>query len=152
MSKSFLFVVWAGGGNVQPQLTLARRLAARGHMVAMLAPEVLAEKIEAAGVVYEPYREAPEHDEGVPERSLIRDFDARTPIGAVTAVRENLLAGMAAPITADVLALLERRRIDVIASDYLLLGALVAAERARVPAAMLVYNVYPFLSPGRPPL
>jgi hypothetical protein len=36
MSKSFLFVVWAGGGNVPPQLTLARRLATRGHAVRML--------------------------------------------------------------------------------------------------------------------
>jgi len=27
MSHEFLFVLWTGGGNVPPQLTIARRLA-----------------------------------------------------------------------------------------------------------------------------
>src|SRR6266540_2414908 len=151
MSKSFLFVVWAGGGNVPPQLTLARRLAARGHAVRILAPAVLHERIEDAGLVYEPYREAPEHDEAVPERSLVRDFEQRSSLGAVAAVRDNLLAGMAGPVAADVLSVLERERIDAVASDFNLFGALFAAEKAQVPAAMLVHTVYPFPSPGRPP-
>ncbi|MGH2557106.1 MAG: glycosyltransferase, partial [Actinomycetota bacterium] len=150
MRKSFLFVVWAGGGNVPPQLTLARRLAARGHSVRMLGPAVLREGIEAAGVVYEPYREAPEHDEAVPERSLVRDFD-RSPLGAIAAVRNNLLAGMAAPVAADVLSILERQGVDVVAFDFSLFGALFAAEKAQVPAAMLVHTVYPFPAPGYPP-
>jgi MGT family glycosyltransferase len=150
MSKTFLFVVWAGGGNVPPQLTLARRLLARGNAVRMLAPAALRDRIEEAGLVYEPYREAPEHDEAVPERSLVRDFEQRSPIGAVAAVRDNLLAGMAGPVAADVLSVLERQQIDVVASDFNLLGASFAAEKARVPAAMLVHTVYPFPSPGRP--
>jgi len=143
MSK-FMFVVWAGGGNVPPQLTLARRLAARGHEVRMLAPAVLRERIESAGLLFEPYGEAPEHDEAVPEHSLIRDFEHRTPLGAAAAVRDKLLAGMAAPVAADVLAVLQRERIDVIAADHLLPGALFAAQKASVPAAMLVHTVYPF--------
>ena len=49
MSKDFLFVLWAGGGNVPPQLALARRLVARGHRVQMLAPAVLRDVVEAAG-------------------------------------------------------------------------------------------------------
>jgi MGT family glycosyltransferase len=151
MSKSFLFVVWAGGGNVPPQLTLARRLVARGHSVRMLAPAALRERIEEAGVVYEPYRAAPEHDEAVPERSLVRDFEQRSPLGAVAAVRENLLAGMAGPVAADVLSILERQGVHAVASDALLFGALFAAEKAQVPAAMLVHTVYPFPAPGLPP-
>jgi UDP:flavonoid glycosyltransferase YjiC (YdhE family) len=150
MSKSLLFVVWAGGGNVPPQLTLARRLAARGHAVRMLAPAVLRDQIEEAGVAYEPYREAPEHDEGVPERSLVRDFEQRSPRAAVAAVRDKLVAGMAGPIAADVLSALERNRIDVVASDFSLLGALFAAEKAQIPAAMLVHTVYPFPTAGGP--
>ena len=31
MTREFLFVLWAGGGNVPPQLTLAGRLVERGH-------------------------------------------------------------------------------------------------------------------------
>ncbi len=151
MSKTFLFAVWAGGGNVPPQLTLARRVAAMGHEVRVLAPAVLRDRIEAAGLAHEPYVDAPEHDEAVPERSLIRDFEARTPIGAATAVRERLLAGMAGRIARDVLRIMERRRIDVVAPDTMLLGGLFAAEASRVPAAMLVHTVYPFPTPGVPP-
>ena len=151
MSREFLFVLWAGGGNVPPQLTLARRLVERGHRVRMLAPAVLRESIEAAGIVFEPYREIPEHDESVPERSLVRDFEARSKVAALAAARDNLLAAMARPVAADVLSTLERRPADVMAFDYVLFGSLFAAEKAGVPAAMLIHTVYPFPAPGLPP-
>jgi UDP:flavonoid glycosyltransferase YjiC (YdhE family) len=151
MSKEFLFVLWAGGGNVPPQLTLARRLVARGHRVRMLAPAVLRESIEAAGIAFEPYREAPEHDESVPERSLVRDFEARSKAGEIAASRDNLVAAMARPVAADVLTTLARRPADVVAFDFLLFGAGFAAEKAAVPAAMLVHTMYPFPALGLPP-
>jgi UDP:flavonoid glycosyltransferase YjiC (YdhE family) len=151
MSREFLFVLWAGGGNVPPQLTLALRLAARGHRVRMLGPAVLRERIEAAGIEFEPYREIPEHDESVPERSLVRDFEARSKAAAIAASRDNLVGAMARPVAADVLATLERRPADVVAFDFLLSGALFAAEKAGVPAAMLIHTVYPFPAPGLPP-
>jgi UDP:flavonoid glycosyltransferase YjiC (YdhE family) len=151
MSREFLFVLWAGGGNVPPQLTLARRLVARGHGVRMLAPAVLRDSIEAAGIAFEPYHEIPEHDESVPERSLVRDFEARSKAGAIAASRDNLVAAMARPVAADVLATLERRPADVVAFDFLLSGAAFAAEKAALPAAMLIHTVYPFPAPGLPP-
>jgi MGT family glycosyltransferase len=151
MSREFLFVLWAGGGNVPPQLTLARRLAARGHRVRMLAPAVLRESIEAAGIEFEPYREIPEHDESVRERSLVRDFEARSRIGAITAARDNLVAAMTRPVAADVLATLERRPADVVAFDFTLAGALFAAEKAALPAGMLIHTTFPFPAPGLPP-
>ena len=43
-------VLWAGGGNVPPQLSVARQLVARGHRVRMLAPAALRNSIEAAGM------------------------------------------------------------------------------------------------------
>lgn len=139
--SSFLFTLWAGGGNVPPQLALARRLTARGHQVRVLAPAILRQKVVAAGATYEPYDQTPEHDEAVPERSLLRDFDARTPLGALTAARNRLLVGLAAPVAADAGAILEREAVDVVAPDWMLLGALYAAERAGVPAAPLVHSV-----------
>ena len=151
MSREFLFVLWAGGGNVPPQLTLARRLVARGNRVRMLAPAVLREPIEAAGLAFEPYREIPEHDESVPERSLVRDFEARTKAAALAASRDNLVAAMARPVAVDVLATLERRGADVVAFDFVLFGSLFAAEKAAVPAAMLIHTIYPFPAPGLPP-
>jgi UDP:flavonoid glycosyltransferase YjiC (YdhE family) len=151
MSKEFLFVLWAGGGNVSPQIVVARDLVARGHSVRMLAPAVLRDAIESAGITYEPYRQIPEHDESVAERSIVRDFEARSEIGRLAAARDNLVGGMAQPVAADVLSSLERSPADVVAFDYLLLGSLFAAEKARVPAAMLIHTIYPFPAPGLPP-
>lgn len=151
MSQEFLFVLWAGGGNVPPQLMLARRLVARGHRVRMLAPAVLRESIESAGIAFEPYDEIPEHDESVPERSLVRDFEARSKAAAIAASRDNLVGAMARPVAADTLATLERRPADVVAFDFLLAGAAFAAEKAALPAAMLIHTVYPFPAPGMPP-
>jgi MGT family glycosyltransferase len=151
MSREFLFVLWAGGGNVPPQLTLARRLVDRGHRVRMLAPAVLRESIEAAGIAFEPYHDIPEHDESVAERSLVRDFEARSKTAAIAASRDNLVAALARPVAADVLATLERRPADVVAFDFLLAGALFAAEKAAMPAAMLIHTIYPFPAPGQPP-
>jgi MGT family glycosyltransferase len=151
MSREFLFVLWAGGGNVPPQLTLARHLMARGHRVRMLAPAVLRESIEAAGIAFEPYHEIPEHDESVPEHSLVRDFEARSKTAEIAASRDNLVGAMVRPVAADVLATLERRPADVVAFDFLLAGALFAAEKAALPTAMLIHTVYPFPAPGLPP-
>ncbi len=151
MSREFLFVLWAGGGNVPPQLALARRMVERGHRVRLVAPAVLRESIESAGIAFEPYSEIPEHDESVPERSLVRDFEARSKAAALAAARDNLVAAMVRPVAADVLATLERRPADAVAFDFLLFGALFAAEKAAVPAAMLIHTIYPFPAPGLPP-
>jgi UDP:flavonoid glycosyltransferase YjiC (YdhE family) len=151
VSREFLFVLWAGGGNVPPQLAIARRLVARGNHVRMLAPAVLRESIEAAGIVFEPYGETPEHDESDRKRSIVRDFEARSKAGAVAAARDNLIAGLARPVAVDVLASLDRRPADVVAYDFLLFGARFAAEKAGSPAAMLIHTIYPFPAPGMPP-
>jgi len=151
VNREFLFVLWAGGGNVPPQLAIARRLVARGHHVRMLAPAVLRDSIEAAGIVFEPYGETPEHDESNRNRSIVRDFEARSKLGAVAAARDNLIAGLTRPVALDVTAALERRSADVVAYDFLLFGARFAAERAGVPAAMLIHTIYPFPAPGLPP-
>jgi UDP:flavonoid glycosyltransferase YjiC (YdhE family) len=54
-------------------------------------------------------------------------------------------------VAADVLATLERRSADVVAFDFLLSGGLFAAEKAAVPAAMLIHTIYPFPAPSLPP-
>jgi MGT family glycosyltransferase len=151
MTTTFLFVLWAGGGNVPPQITLAARLAETGHRVRMLAPAALRERVEVAGLEFEPYRATPEHDEADPARSLIRDFEIRSPVAAAKAQRDRLLADLAEPVAADVLAILDRDTADVVAFDFMLLGALFAAEKAQIPAAMLVHTIYPFPAPGLPP-
>ena len=150
-SKRFLFVLWAGGGNVPPQLALARRLGARGHHVTVLAPHTLQAGIEAAGCAFLPVRAVPDHDSASPESDPLRDWDTRTSIEAAARVRDKLIFGTAQAYYDDAMAAIEAVKPDVVVTDYLLLGAYVAAERARLPLAALVHTVYPLPAPGMPP-
>ena len=148
---TFLLVLWAGGGNVPPQLALARHLTERGHRVRVLAPHVLRPSIEAAGCVFVPFRETPEHDGSSPTADLLKDWGARTSMTAAARVRDHLIFGTALAYSRDVAAAIADERPDVVMADYLLLGAYVAAERAGIPLAALVHTVYPLPAPGVPP-
>jgi len=46
-SRTYLLVTWDGGGNVSPQLAVARRLAERGHRVHVVADPTVADRGEA---------------------------------------------------------------------------------------------------------
>ncbi len=150
-SKRFLFVLWDGGGNVNPQLIVARRLVARGHTVHVLAPRVLDARIAAAGAQFVAYRQAPEHASTSPERDLLKDWAPRTPLGAAACVRDRVMAGPALAFAQDVLAALDDYPADVVVADYLLLGAYLGAERAGLPTAALIHHIYPLPAPGIPP-
>jgi MGT family glycosyltransferase len=147
----YLFVLWDGGGNVPPQLALARRLTERGHHVSILAPRVLRSRIEAAGCQFVPLRDTPEHDSSSRTEDLLRDWEARTSMGAAGLVRDRLIFGTAAGYASDVMAAIADKRPDVVVTDYLLLGGYIAAERAGVPLAALIHTVYPLPAPGMPP-
>jgi len=51
---SYLFVMWAGGGNVNPFLGLAGHLLARGHRIGAVAPDSLTGRLGPTGI--EPVR------------------------------------------------------------------------------------------------
>lgn len=148
--STFLLVLWSGGGNVPPQLTLAQRLVERGHHVRVLAPAALHDAVERTGAIHEPYRQAPEHDAADPVRDLVRDFEFRSAPAMLRALQERLFIGMALPIAQDVSAILDEHPVDVIAPDWMMLGASFAAERAGIPAAPLVHSVAAFPVEGMP--
>ncbi len=150
-SGHYLFVLWDGGGNIPPQLALARRLTERGHHVRILAPRVLQPRIEAAGCQFVPLRETPEHDSSSRTEDILRDWEARTPLAAAALVRDRLIFGTASGYASDVTAAIADERPDVVVTDYLLLGGYVAAERAGIPVAALIHNIYPLPAPGIPP-
>ncbi len=147
----YLFVLWDGGGNVPPQLALARRLAVRGHHVRILAPRTLRSRIEAAGCQFVQLHETPEHDSSSRTEDLLRDWEARTSLAAAGLVRDRLIFGTASGYASDVTAAIADKRPDVVVTDYLLLGGYIAAERAGIPLAALIYTVYPLPAPGMPP-
>lgn len=81
----------------------------------------------------------------------MRDFEHRSPPAAARAMRDHLLIGLLEPVAADVLAILDRRTVDVVAPDFVLFGALLAAEKAGVPAACLMHSVLSLPLEGMPP-
>jgi MGT family glycosyltransferase len=143
-----LFVLWDGGGNVPLQLGLAKGLVERGHDVRVLTEDSLAADVTAAGCRFEPFVEAPNRASRTED--LVRDSEARTPLGAFARARDRVVMGPAAAYANDTRAALEREAVDVLASDYLLFGPPIAAERAGVPTALLVHNVYIVPEPGKP--
>jgi MGT family glycosyltransferase len=148
---SFLLVTWDGGGNTPPMRAIAASLIARGHVVRVVAPESRRKSYESLGARFEPYQHAPDHDTSTPERDLLRDWEARTPMGAFARMRDNLMFGPAARFADEVLAAVERERPSAAVIDYMLTGAAAGARRACVPAVGLVHNVYPLPVDGVPP-
>jgi UDP:flavonoid glycosyltransferase YjiC (YdhE family) len=146
-----LQVIWEGGGNTAPQLAIARELVARGHEVRVLGHRCQRERIEAAGAEYVAYRHAPEGDARHPDTDILRDWEARTPLGAFARVRDRVMYGPAGLFARDVVAAVEESPADVVAWDYLLLGGGLGAERAGVRDACIVHTVYPLPVPGVPP-
>jgi MGT family glycosyltransferase len=149
--KRFLFVDWEGGGNLPPALTVARCLVERGHTVRFLGEPCNREEIEATGSAFVSYVHAPHRDSKSPESDFIRDWEARTPFQAFARTRERLMFGPAGAYAQDVLEELATHPADAVAVDFPLFGALVGAEHAHVPTAVLNTTIYRLPAPGLPP-
>jgi MGT family glycosyltransferase len=149
--RRFLFVEWEGGGNLPPALGLARRLVARGHEVRVLSEPCNEAEVLAAGCAFIPYRRAPHRADKSPASAFARDWEAGNPIAAFALLREKLLFGPARAYAEDTLAELARRPADALVVSEGLFGGLLAAEKARVPAALLIPSFYPLPAPGLPP-
>ena len=147
----FLFAMFQGGGNLPLLLPVVRELTAQGHRVRVLAGPGIRDSrlpvsdrfrghIAAAGAALVPLPEPPVHP-----------FDALPPPGwhawadsdpGGRAERRHTRTLLWAPAWADAVAAeLARGPADVVAADFELLGALVAAEARGVPAAALVHNI-----------
>ncbi len=146
----FLFGTWNGGGTTPPVLGIARALLARGHAVRVLADPVLRDEVRAAGAEHVPWTRAPHVTRPGAEHDLIRDWEARTPMGGLARARDAVMTGPAGAFAADVLAEHARRPADVVVAETVLLGVLAGAEAAGIPAAALVTTVNPLPQDGVP--
>ncbi|WP_336213218.1 glycosyltransferase [Nonomuraea sp. LPB2021202275-12-8] len=151
MSSTFLFATWAGGGAVPPVLSVARALHRRGHHVRVLADRSLHGEVAACGLEPIAWTTAPQGDPSDPATDVIRDFEARTPLGEFARLRDRIVCGPAADYARDTLAELRARPADVLVAEHMLLGAFTGAEAAGTPRASLVTTLYPFPTPGAPP-
>ncbi|GAA1578819.1 hypothetical protein GCM10009678_71870 [Actinomadura kijaniata] len=151
MPENFLFATWAGGGAVPPVLSVARALRERGHGVRVLADRSLREEVLAGGAEPIAWTTAPQGDTADPAKDVIKDFEARTPLGEFARLRDRIVCGPAADYARDTLAELRARPADVLVTEHMLLGVLTGGEPAGIPVASLVTTLYPLPTPGAPP-
>jgi UDP:flavonoid glycosyltransferase YjiC (YdhE family) len=143
----------AFSGNAPPQLAVTRELVERGHEVRVLAHRAARERIERTGAEFVEFQRAdPDFDISRRETDSIRDWEARTRLGAGMRMLKNGLFAFVVDVSRDCAELLERWPADVVVFDWMLTGAAVAAEGAGVPAVALVHCPYPLPLDGVPPL
>ena len=142
----------AFSGNAPPQLALTRELVERGHEVRVVAHSAARARIEQTGAEFVAIRRwLPDLDITRPETDPIRDWEARTPLGAAKRMRDAPIAPLRDAVRENV-ELLGDWGADVVVFDWLFIAAPVAAEHVGVPAVALVHCPYPLPVRGAPPL
>jgi MGT family glycosyltransferase len=151
-SKRFLFVTWDGGGNVPPELSVARRLVARGHAVHVLADPTLEAQVRASGCTFSPWVSAPHKKGPGREHDVFKDYEIASPLKMIDAYMQSFLAEPAPRWVADTSRELAARPADAVVVDFALPAALIAAQKLKLPTATLMPNIWIIPTPGIPPL
>ena len=94
------------------------------------------------GATFHPFVHAPHHNMRDRGKDLVRDWEARTPLGAFARVADKIFFGPAEAHARDVLDAVARLAPDALAVDLLSIGALAGAERSGVPTAVLFHMPY----------
>src|SRR6476660_5156804 len=113
--KTFLFVIVEGGGNVSSQMSIARRLAARGHVVHVLGDRAIEPEAVRAGCTFSSFVQAPQHNMRDRAADTVRDWEPALPPLQVRRIGGRLMFGPAAAYANDVLNTAARIRPDAIA-------------------------------------
>lgn len=141
---------WDSGGGVEAVQTVVRRAVARGHQVRVLGTEGLRSRFESAGADFRRYRYAPDNDTRSAATDLVREWEARTPLGLFARVRDRVMFGPAREFCRDVLEELDREPADLVAVDTLIPAALSGAEAAGCPSVLLMHGPYMMPRPDAP--
>jgi UDP:flavonoid glycosyltransferase YjiC (YdhE family) len=142
--------MWEGGGTVPPELGVAGRLVRRGHDVHVIGDPTIERAARHAGAGFTSWHDAPHVTSLRPEHVLVRDWEMTNPLKMFSAMRDALLCGPTPHFARETLTAIDLFHPDVVAPDMVLIGAMIAAEKARVPQAVLIPNLYPFPAKGRP--
>jgi MGT family glycosyltransferase len=132
-----LFVLVSGGGNVPSQMSIARRLEARGHEIHVLADEAVRRHVPD-GCVFRPFEHAPP-GMGDTVTDMTRKVEKGSPIAKLKHVGDTIMFGPAAAHAQEVRAAITALSPHAVAVDCLLFGAMAAAEQSSVPAAVLTH-------------
>jgi UDP:flavonoid glycosyltransferase YjiC (YdhE family) len=144
--------LYASSGNGPPQLAVTKRLVDEGHDVLVLGHEASRRRIEATGATLRPFRTVhPDMDCARADTDPYHDWEVRSPFKAARVLRDR---GYLDPIPGTVAECEEAIADftpDVVVYDFMLVGAAIAAEAARLPAVGLVHCPYLLPTPGVPP-
>jgi len=151
-SRRFLLALWEGGGNVPPELGVARRLLARGHQVQVLADPTIEAAATAAGCSFSPWRRPPHRTALESAQDPIKDWETKNPLVLLQRVRDRFIAGPAAEFAADTAEAIEAFGPDAVVPDAFLFGSIIAAQAASLPVALMVPNIWIMPSRGTPPM
>ena len=156
-----LGAMFQGGGNVPLIMPIMARLVERGHSVRIMAgpgvrpsklpisPDLL-RRISSAGATLVPFRIPTLHplDAFPPAKGVLGSW---VPAGFKSLPGEARTAAWATAWSLQVAQELQTAPADVLVADFVLLGALSAAEAARVPFVALMHTVAQRPLPGIPP-
>jgi MGT family glycosyltransferase len=144
--KTFLFLMVEAGGNVPPQMSIARRLAARGHEVHVLGDRAVQRDAAVAGCRFHTFAHAPQHNMRDRQTDVIRDWEPASPPAQIRRMGDHVMFGPAAAYARDLLETIERVQPDALAVDCLSFGAIIGAEKSGIPAALLLH--FPIHAPA----
>lgn len=140
----FLFTTFEGGGHVPAPMLVARTLQAQGHDVLVVSDACNRASAVAKGIPFEAWRRAPERGALGGAENGLEDWRTRWPPSVIRRLCEGVIAGPALAYARDVMEIADEFRPDVIISNELLFGAMMAAERLRIPLALLTASVWCF--------
>lgn len=148
----FLFTTWEGGGHVTPALIVARDLQARGRAVLVVSDACNAPDAEAFGLPFRAWPSAPSRADKSAASDPLRDYEAGSPSELLDRICRAVMVGPAEAYARDTAALAAETPGAVVVSQELLLGAMIGAEAAEAPLALLTANLWPYPGlPGVPP-
>jgi len=149
--KRFLMTVWEGGGNIPPQMAIARKLLARGHQVRVLGDPTVEPSVRAVGAEFSAWTRAPHRKNLDPSTDILVDWKFENMRAAFEHMLDEFVAGPAHLFVEDTAEELDRRPVDAMLVDYLLAGPLLVAEARRIPRAVVMHNIYVRPAKGIPP-
>lgn len=123
----FAFVTWDGGGNASPAIGIAQELKLRGHDVVFAGYETQRKRFEAQGFPFIPLRRSGSFDIYHPRR-----------VAELIPFMANVWACSAH--LDDVPDALEETSADALIVDFMMQGALAAAQRLSAPVAVLAHS------------
>lgn len=140
MSYSFLLASWGSSGNLNPLLTGGRQLRRNGHRVRVIADPAMRDEVKAAGFDHVTWNRAPTGRAADP-----------TDCSDLSEWIRRAVFNPAAAYAADIRDEAGRLPTDAVLSLDVLFGAVLGAEAADLPVAMLSPHVSIRPLPGVPP-